>query len=185
MSQTSIGAPTALTVTSGGTGMLMAMSSDLHAFLVRPSVAGQAWAATVGVPIVGLSFGLSLIPITSRVPDGLGNESGRFGDFYRLSTGLAERGRLLSIGGQVAYVYEESFGGFGLQEAVGWRDGAVAFDPRFTSDAAEDDRFEIVHESRPRAINEVLRWLSADKGSAVDEFTAAGLDHCRHTTEWA
>jgi hypothetical protein len=85
----------------------------------------------------------------------------------------------------VAYVYEESFGGPVLQEAVGWRDGAVVFGPRFTSDAAENDRFQIVHDPRQRAINEARRWLGVDKGRAVDQFAAAGLDHYRHTTEWA
>jgi len=161
------------------------MSSDLHALLVRPSAASRTWATAGGVPVVDLPFGLGLIPITDRVLSGLGNECDRFGDFYRLSTSLAERGRLMSLEGQVAYIYEESFGGPGLQEAVGWRNGAVDFGPRFTSDADEDDRFEIVHDPRLRAINGVLRWLGADKGTAVDEFAATGLNRHRHSTEWA
>ena len=91
----------------------------------------------------------------------------------------------MSLKGQVAYVYEESFGGPGLQEVVGWRDGAVDFGPRFTSDTAEDDRFDVVHDPRLRAINEVLRWLGADRATAVDEFAATGLDRHRHTAQWA
>lgn len=165
--------------------MLLAMSSDLHAFVVRPSAASRTWAMAVGVPVVDLPCGLGLIPLTDQVLGRSGTKSALVGGFYRLSTGLAERGRLLSTEGQVAYVYEESFGGTGLQEAVGWCDGAVVFGPRFTSDAEEDDRFEIVDDPRQRAINETLRWLGVDKGRAVDEFTAAGLDRHRHTTEWA
>ena len=164
--------------------MLLAMSSDLHAFVVRPSAAAQIWATAVGVPVVDLPFGLNLIPLTDQVLSRTGDESDRVGGFYRLYTGLAERGRLLSSEGQVAYVYEESFGGTGIQEAVGWWDGAVAFGPRFTSDAKEDDRFETVPDPRQHAVNETLRWLGVDKSRAVDEFTAAGLDAHRHTTEW-
>jgi hypothetical protein len=160
------------------------MSSDLHAFVVRPSEASREWAERVGVHAVPLSFGLALIPITDRVLDGFGGKSDRFGDFYNLSSVLAEWGRLLSYESPVAYVYEESFGGPGLQEVVGWRDGAVAFGPRFTSDAEEDDRFEVVEDSDLRAINQVLRWLGVEKGTAFDEFEAAGLNQERHTEDW-
>jgi hypothetical protein len=36
-----------------------------------------------------------------------------------------------------------------------------------------------------RAINQVLRWLGVDKGTAFDEFDAAGLSRKRSTDEWA
>lgn len=160
------------------------MSSDLQAFVSRPSEAGREWAERVGVPVVPLPFGLALIPITDGVLDGFGRRSDRYGDFYKLTAALAEWGRLLSYESPVAYLFEESFGGPGLQEVVGWQDGAVAFGPRFTSDLEEDARFEIVDDPDFRAINQGLRWLGVDKGTAFDEFEAAGLSQKRSTEQW-
>jgi len=63
----------------------------------------------------------------------------------------------------------EFHGGEGTHDAVGWRDGEVAFGPLFTKTPQEPapDHYVAVRPGPDMAINEGLRWLgvtAADVG---------------------
>jgi hypothetical protein len=160
------------------------MSSNLSGFVMQPTPAGRAWATSVGAIVVELPFALALIPFSPEVAKTIGGGPERYGQFRGLTTTLAEHGRRLSAQAPLAYVGQESFGGLGWHEAIGWRGGDVAFGPRFTSDDFEDDWFEIVDDPHEHAVNQVLRWLGVDRGDRWDEFEAVGFDQCRNTTDW-
>lgn len=73
-----------------------------------------------------------------------------------------------SMGGQVAYVEAEFFGGDGAQGCALFKNGEMAFGP-LVNDAA---------------INEALVILGVSKLSCHDEFDALGLSKHRNTNAW-
>lgn len=151
---------------------------------MRPTPAGRLWATSVGAIVVELPFELALIPFSNEVSKIMDAGTDRYGRFRTLSTTVAEHGRRLSAEAPLAYVGQESFGGPGWQEAIGWHRGEVAFGPRFTSDLYEDEWFEIVDDYKDHAVNRVLRWFGVDRGDSFDEFEAVGFDQCRSTQDW-
>jgi hypothetical protein len=133
------------------------------------------------VPLAAGS-GLALLPLTGELGD-----DERVAGFYDLTTGIAERARELSRRGTVAYLHSEFFGGGGFHAAIAWRDGEVAWGPRFTANMpGEGDRHYVVVEHRDdMAANVLLRWLGVRRGNAIDEYAAAGLNRHRHSEQWA
>jgi hypothetical protein len=164
--------------------IMIFMGSDLSGFVMRPTPAGRLWATGVGAIVVELPFDLALIPFSNEVCRTIGAGPDPYGQFRTLPADLAEHGRRLSAEAPLAYVAQESFGGLGWQEAVAWRGGDVALQPRFTSDDFEDDWFEIVDDVHDHAVNQVLRWFGVDRGDSFDEFRAVGFDQCRSTGDW-
>jgi hypothetical protein len=87
----------------------------------------------------------------------------------------------------IAHIDGESHGGTGTQAAAVWSAGRLVWGPRRTADndadAAAGDG-ELVTHPADSAINGALRELGVDRGTAVDEFAAVGLDRHRHTGDW-
>lgn len=106
--------------------------------------------------------------------------------FYELTAGIAEWARRRSEHGVVAYIDVEFFGGTGFHAAIAWRDGTVMWGPVFTENAPgeAEDHYELVGH-HDMAVNALLRRLGVERGDAVDEFAAAGLERHRWTDGWA
>jgi hypothetical protein len=137
-------------------------------------VAGHISAARL-VPLHG---NLSLLPMTEEFHDAVTDGSdGRPMDFWGLPSGFDRELARWSATGSVGYVESEYFGGAGEEQAVVWSNGVVALGPLYLPEG-----------SAPPAgggpVSQVLRHLGVRKGSAFDEFEAAGLDRRRRTDEW-
>ncbi|WP_433362331.1 hypothetical protein ACQPZX_30140 [Actinoplanes sp. CA-142083] len=155
------------------------MAATLHALLFAPAP---------GEDLAVVATGLVLLPLTPAIVESVMDGPGEtfVPGFYDLGVNVAEWARQRSKGGPVAYVHCEFFGGHGFHAAMGWRGGEAAWGPSFTATAAgEAEDHYVVAPPRPdRAINAVLRWLGVDRGAAIDEFAAAGLDRFRSTEDW-
>jgi len=105
--------------------------------------------------------------------------------FQYLSAAVAEWAVSVSARQPIAYVEQWTFAGPGEQSAVVWAGGSIVFGPRFTS--TEDDcepPFEFVGRHEPTAVHLALRELGVERGDALDEYAALGLDAKRHTDDW-
>ncbi|PXA91489.1 hypothetical protein DMC47_25625 [Nostoc sp. 3335mG] len=88
-----------------------------------------------------------------------------------MSEGLETSLRQASVGGQLAYIETNYFGGAGSQAAALFRDGAVVMRA-----AKPIDRLP-AHEDHP--INSALRHLGVAASRDMDEFDALGLGRFR------
>jgi hypothetical protein len=140
------------------------------------------------LPVVPLApgSGLVLLPLTDEIIASAADDRPVTG-FYELTSGVAEWARQWSARGPVAYLHTEFFGGSGFHAAMAWRDGAVAWGPLFTATSAGEgeEHYTVVADPHDMAVNELLRSLGVERGDHFDEYTAAGLDRCRWTEEWA
>jgi len=144
------------------------------------------------VPVVplGTDDGLALLPLTYKFVAGVlkAPEADVYvAGFYELTSGVAEWARRRSLDGVVAYLHTEFFGGGGFHAAMAWRDGAIAWGPLFTatSSSQPEEHYAVVSDRRDMAVNVLLRWLGVHRANETDEYTAAGLNRCRWTEEWA
>jgi hypothetical protein len=137
--------------------------------------------------MVGLSAELSAIPVTaalvaSLTADAADRDAIRPGWMLRASVcGLARR---LSADCWVLYVAAETVGGPGVQEAVGWHHGGVAYGPAGTCDIPADlaDGYRVAPRA-DSAINVGLRLMGIHAADGLDEFAAAGLSAHRFTSD--
>ncbi len=80
--------------------------------------------------MVPLGQGLSLMPMTDEVFDGVTDDSdGRDLGFWRLPGGFDALLAQSSAARPIAYVEAEYFGGVGKQRAAVWADSALALGP--------------------------------------------------------
>ncbi len=103
-----------------------------------------------------------------------GPESG----FTVLRPGLAALIEAASAGGALAYVEADYVGREGVQAAAVWRRGHLAIGPLLLG-----RREEFVADIAP--VNVALRALGIAAAGRSDEFTVAGLDRHRRTTDWS
>jgi hypothetical protein len=106
--------------------------------------------------------------------------------FAGLTTRLAEEAAEASTAGPVLYVHMEFFGGQGIHDAMGWRDGIVAFGPLFTETLGEaaGGPYVSVPLAHDMAINAGLRWLGIPTTGRNDEYAEIGLDRFRWNADW-
>jgi hypothetical protein len=128
------------------------------------------------LPVVALPQGLVLMPLTGHESDGVSY----------LTPAAAAVAAQCSERAAVAYIEGETHGGTGTQIAVVWRSGAISWGPRYTSnnEADADDLFVYVSDRQDYAINAALRELGVQRGDAVDEYAALGLDTKRKSEDW-
>lgn len=164
------------------------VAGELEALLVCPTDEVRVAAARVDAALVGLDrAGLALLPITERLHRALGDlhqDTEAVLGFYNLTGPLADWAATLSQTTSVAYIHLEFHGGTGIHAAVGWRDGAICWGPRFTATPGADEVHYELAAPKDMAINGVLRWFGVHRGAAVDEFEAAGLARFRWTDQW-
>jgi hypothetical protein len=122
---------------------------------------------------VPLSAGIAMAPFTSELRSAMGSMAAT-GDpepswpFRKLSKEAARIAQEASLGGSLAYVEAEYFGGAGDQGSIVWKDGGVLSGP--TGEA--------------HAINHALRQLGVNATSERDEFDVVGLGTQRATEDW-
>ena len=129
-------------------------------------------ALSIDLPVVTLTRGLRLIPLTDDVLDALSPApSGTVGteEFTHLTGPLAALIGLLSQAERVAYVEAEYFGGMGTQVAAVWDGGRVLWGPE---------------RAERGPINHALRLLGVRRTPRQDEFECAGLNQYRHLDDW-
>src|SRR3954463_11360905 len=160
------------------------MGSNIEAFISRDAALLESIASEIGARCFDLPQRFLLAP----VPEEAMPEDWRdaYDEFSDLDPKLAEHARSASTSGAVAYVEGSTFAGDGIQRAVVWRDGQVAWGPRHTCNLEQDAERELVWAADPRdgAINAALRELGVERGDALDEYAALGLDAKRHTEDW-
>jgi hypothetical protein len=143
-----------------------------------------------GQRIVPLPGGLAMVPVTRELAAGL--DQAAVGDerislrWPLLRQPVAALARQLSAGRRALYIAGETFGGPGIQEAIGWQDGRLLYGPSGTCDIERD--LEPGYHLIPRrdsAINVGLRVLGVRAGQGQDEYQAVGLARHRFTEDWA
>lgn len=166
----------------------MAVGSRIEAVIYdgagRPAVLPQ------GQVVVPLPGGMAMLPVTEELAAVLdqaavGDERIRSG-WPLLRQPVAALARQLSAGRRALYIAAETFGGAGIQEAIGWRDGRLLYGPSGTCDIEAD--LEPGYHLIPRcdgAVNAGLRVLGVRVSPGQDEYQAIGLARHRHTEEWA
>lgn len=153
----------------------------LEAFLAPPAVARQIAAEVGGTRAVDLYAQFALVPLGRNAVSALSpgdEEVMSLLTAQPLPERLADLLRRVSLQGPVAYVEADFFGGIGTQGAIVFDRGEVVFGP------VVDPRPVPVHPSQGRAINQALRMMGVDRGSAVDEFAALDLGRHGETAEW-
>ena len=136
---------------------------------------------------VPLSAGLTMLPLTGELARRLGQPGAerQIRPGWMLRERIAELARQISADRRALYVFGETFGGPGTQEAVAWQDGQVMFGPLGTCDIEAD--LEPGYRLVPRcdsAINAGLRALGVRAQAGQDEYETAGLTRHRYTEDW-
>lgn len=160
------------------------MGSSLEAFATARSGALDSIAERIQSRVVRLTQGIELVP----VPEAATPEDWQdaYEEFSYLAPDLSAAARLASTAGPIAYLEGETFAGEGIQRAVLWRRGQLAWGPRHTCDVEADAGGELVWapDHRDAAINAALRELGVERGDAFDEYAALGLHLKRTTEDW-
>lgn len=153
------------------------MSYELHAVIGRADLLAEA-ARAVGEPVL-LGQSLALLPMTDELFDTITDgTTTRLLGFWKLPGGFESTLARWSLGGPLAYVEAEYFGGVGEQRAAVWEGGTL---PKDVLHVRQGEPFP----TQGSPISQVLRRLGAVKGSYVDEFEAVGLRRHRCTEDWA
>ncbi|ALV35830.1 hypothetical protein [Streptomyces sp. CdTB01] len=154
------------------------MSYDLQAVIADGDALRDAARDLPAARLASIGQGLSLMPMTDALFDSVadGSPVGTLG-FWRLPGGFEKTLAAWSVGGPVAYVEAEYFGGVGEQRAAVWNGGGIVLGPLH------------VEEGQPfppagSPISQALRQLGAVPSAGEDEFSAVGLDRHRHGEAW-
>lgn len=142
-----------------------------------------------GAFTVALPGGLVMLPVTGDLAPCLDRAGDRDGEAWAgwllLRAPVAALARRLSAGGRALYIAGETFGGPGIQEAAGWREGEQWCGPCGTSDSAVDlEPGYRIASGRDSAINAGLRALGVHAGPGQDEYATIGLTRHRYTEDW-
>ncbi len=162
-------------------GMASVIEALIYDGACRPAV------LFAGVRPVPLFAGLTMLPVTGELAAEVGPLAGEepIRPGWVLRKRIAELARQMSAGGRVLYVFGETFGGAGTQEAIGWQDGQLLFGPVGTCGIEADlDRDHYLVPPRESAINAGLRALGVRAEVGQDEYETAGLTRHRFTEDW-
>ena len=148
------------------------MGHCIHAIIAPHSVADSISRAWPELPRLDRDRGFVIFPVSADLidariaPDITPTVTGD--DFMLLTNGFRSSLQNLSIGGLLAYVETEYFGGVGGQGALVCRDGIEIMPPTWRQSGT---------------INEALKLIGLERGSSVDEFVAVGLGLVRDNDE--
>jgi hypothetical protein len=137
----------------------------------------QLMAAAETLPhaqVCSLRLGFAFLPLTDAIasPD---DPMSKYKQLIQLTQPMADWADAQSWRFPIAYIETEYFGGSGGQGAVLWRDGKIMFGPVRTNDAV------VLLDG---AINIAVRQIGVERGQAIDEFAALGLDRYRDNGDW-
>jgi hypothetical protein len=128
-------------------------------------------AAELRYPVVRLSHGMALLPLTETIINLIGVKRFPLQDFYQITvdSNLDKLGVSLSLFGPVAFIQANIFGGIGDQASMVWSGG-------------ERIRLEV----SKKAINNAIEDIDEDiwEPSSGDEFDTLDLGRFRYTSEW-
>jgi hypothetical protein len=130
--------------------------------------------------ICPLVQGFALVPITEPFAEELAAFSPTQSDSLApdMAPGLATLASQLSVGGSVAYISTEYYGGPGFQEAFVWEGEAVSFSLNDSPGASS-------MEWPNSPISQALRKIGVIADKDKDEFDSVGLGTHRSTDRWA
>lgn len=127
---------------------------------------------------VDLDQRLSLLVMTDELFDAVTVVGAHVLDgFRKVPAGFDSKLAACSVGGPVAYVEADFFGGVGTQSAQVWDRGAVVLGPVCTAVGEPDPALG-------SPISQALRKLGVVRGDHFDEFDAVGLGRHRRTEDW-
>jgi len=141
-----------------------------------------------GAKIVPLSEQLRLVPVTGDLL-GPGDAGGSGADpvypGWVLNARVCQLAREMSTDRRVLYVFGETSGGPGTQEAAGWDHGRLAYGPAGTCDLGSDlePGYRVVDRG-DSAINAGLRMMGVQASPGLDEYATVGLGRHRFTDGW-
>jgi hypothetical protein len=169
-----------------GCPIMVAMGSRIEAVIYDSSA--RRTGLPPGAREVALPGGLAMLPVTDDLAARLDPADGgrrAVPGWVLLRPPVAGLARRLSAGGHALYIAGETFGGPGIQEAVGWQDGEPWYGPCGTSDTEADlePGYRLAH-GRDSAINGGLRALGVRAGPGQDEYETIGLTRHRYTEDW-
>ncbi|MFF5406928.1 hypothetical protein ACFY8K_30620 [Streptomyces misionensis] len=154
------------------------MSYDLRAVIADAEVLRNAARDLSGARLALIGRGLSLMPMTDVLFDSLTDGSGVSALGFRgLPGGFEKTLSAWSVGGPMAYVEAEYFGGAGEQRAAVWSADSIVLGPLHVGEG----------QPLPPAgspISQALRRLGVVADLGEDEFSATGLDRHRHSEAW-
>jgi hypothetical protein len=141
-----------------------------------------------GLKTVPLAAGLTMLPLTHIALEQLGAEDpndDRIKPDWILRQAVATLAEHMSAERRVLYVFGETFGGPGTQEAIGWYQGRLFYGPTGTCDL-EADREPGYQIAPPRdsAINGGLRAMGVQAPPGVGEYETIGLTRYRMIDDW-
>jgi hypothetical protein len=122
--------------------------------------------------VVLATHSFELVPLTDALYEELNGgatEPVASGIFEYLSARVEEWVASASLGGRLAYVEAEYFGGTGLQAAVGFQEGAIALGPM---------------QADVGPINTALNFLGVVRTAQMDEFDTVDLGRHRSVDDW-
>lgn len=157
------------------------MSHYIRGFIARADDLCRAAAELPGARVASLAFGFGFLPVTDQLAGE--NEPAPFECLERLTARLGAWAEAASTALPVAYVETDYFGGDGWQTAMAWARGRVVFGPIRTSDLYEGGKY-VPTPLLDGAINQAVRLIGVDRGSARDEFEALGLGRHRSNESW-
>ena len=143
------------------------MGYYLQAIIGTQRTLAQHASAFQHARVVPLAQDIAIIPLTDDFHEDIA-DVGEVEGFEKLSPGVEEWVRRVSVVDPVAYVEAEFFGGTGSQSAIAWSGGSRVLGPLHGKDA----------------INQILRFCGVRRDGAHDEFDAVGLGRHRHTDDW-
>lgn len=160
------------------------MGSSIDAFVAAAPDLLVPIAAQLRSRCISLPQDYVLVPIPDdAMPE---NWEDAYEEFSNLPPEIADAVQRASHAGPIAYLEAETFAGEGVQRAVVWNRGEIAWGPRHTCDVEADAGGELVWEPNPldTAVNAALREIGVARGDEVDEYAALGLHLRRSTRDW-
>lgn len=141
-----------------------------------------------GLKTVPLPARLTMLPLTEEVLGHLGAvgpDVDRIKPDWMLRRRVAALAARMSADRRALYVFGETSGGPGTQEAVGWREGRLFYGPAGTCDLEADREpgYRVVPH-RDSAINAGLRAMGVQAAPGADEYETIGLTRHRMTDGW-
>jgi hypothetical protein len=170
-----------------GAAIIVPMGSRIEAIIYDGATMPAA--LPPGMATVALPGRLTMLPVTDEVA--LGLDQAVVGDdrispaWVLLRQPVAALARQVSAGRRALYIADETFGGEGTQEAIGWQDGRLWYGPSGTCDIEADlePGYHLISRI-DGAINAGLRALGVRTSDGRDEFETIGLTRHRHTEDW-
>jgi hypothetical protein len=141
-----------------------------------------------GLTTVPLRAGLTMLPLTDEALEHLGAadpNDDRIKPGWILRRAVATLAEHMSADRKVLYVFGETFGGPGIQEAVGWYEGRLFYGPTGTCDLEADrEPGYQVAPHRDSAVNGGLRAMGVPAAPGIDEYETIGLTRYRMIDDW-